>query len=153
MHNKEYYLGWFHQNKIDKQKIYILTKRINDCLHFDFGIKNLYHRMVFTACALVAKRYDATLVKGMNFATFQSSISSTLSRTLENDKRLNSKLSLLVEVYSEIKMNSSENQDAMDCFIEWIGEISDSIKSDYWDGEDVMGIFFNDLECKIKPVL
>lgn len=56
LQDKSYYLSLFTQDTIDKQHIYNLTKRINDCLHTEFGIKNLYHRMIFTACALVAKR-------------------------------------------------------------------------------------------------
>ena len=59
--NKEYYLSLFTQNKIDTSKIYTITARINNNLHFNFGIKNLYHRMIFTACALVAKRYGSVL--------------------------------------------------------------------------------------------
>lgn len=144
LQNKEYYLGLFNENKIDKQKIYSLTKKINDCLHFEFGIKNLYSRMVFTACALVAKRYGALLMKGMDYKTFHTSIHSTLAKSLEDSKRQNQKVEILLEVYSEIKMNSTENQKAIDNFIDWISEISDSINSDYWNGEDVMGIFFNE---------
>ena len=144
LQHKKYYLSLYKENKINKQEIYRLTKRINDCLHFDFGIKNLYHRMVFTACALVANRYGATMIKGMDFTTFHTSIHSTLSKSLEQDKRQNLKLDLLLEVYSEIKMNSTENQEAIDNFIEWVNKISDSINSDYWNGEDVMGIFFNE---------
>ena len=60
LQNKAYYISLFTKNVIDKQRIYSLTKRINDCLHTEFGIKNLCHRMIFTACALVAKRYEAT---------------------------------------------------------------------------------------------
>lgn len=51
---------------------------------------------------------------------------------------------ILLEVYSEIKMNSTENQKAIDNFIDNIVEISDSINSDFWNGEDVMAIFFNE---------
>ena len=51
---------------------------------------------------------------------------------------------MLIEVYSEIKMNNTTNQDAIDNFIEWIAEISDCVNSDFWNGEDVMGIFFNE---------
>lgn len=65
LQDKSYYLSLFTKDTIDKQHIYNLTKRINDCLHTEFGIKNLYHRMIFTACALVAKRYGALLVKCM----------------------------------------------------------------------------------------
>lgn len=142
--NKEHYLSLFAQNTIDKQKIYNLTKRINDSLHFKFGIKNLNHRMIFTACALVAKRYGATLVKGMDYATFHTSIHSTLSKSLENAKQQNQKLDLLLEVYASIKMNIQDNQEAINDFIDCVTEISDNINSDFWQGEDVMAIFFNE---------
>ena len=144
LQNKNYYLSLFNNNKIDKQVIYTITKKINDCLHVEFGIKNLYHRMIFTACALVAKRYGASLFKGMNYQTFHTSIHSTLAKSLEDSRKQNQKLDILLEVYSEIKMNSTENQEAIDSFIEWISEISECVNSDYWNGEDVMGIFFNE---------
>lgn len=144
LENKNYYLSLFIVNKIDKQKIYGLSKKINDCLHIEFGIKNLYHRMIFTACALVAKRYGASLIKGMNYQTFHTSIHSTLAKSLEDSRRQNQKLDILLDVYSEIKMNSSDNQEAIDNFIEWVTEISECLNSDYWNGEDVMGIFFNE---------
>lgn len=144
LQNKDYYLALFNENKIDKKKIYSITKKINDSLHINFGIKNLYHRMIFTACALVAKRYGASLSKGMNYQTFHTSIHSTLASSLESSKKQNQKLSILLDVYAEIKMNSTENQEAIDNFIEWIVEISECVNSDYWNGEDVMGIFFNE---------
>ena len=142
--NKEHYLGLFEKNTIDKQKIYSLTKKINDSLHFRFGIKNLNHRMIFTACALVAKRYGATLVKGMDYPTFHTAIHSTLSKSLEEAKKQNVKLDILLEVYATIKMNINNNQEDIDNFIGWITEISDNINSDFWQGEDVMAIFFNE---------
>ena len=142
--NKEYYLSLFEKDTIDKQKIYSLTKRINDSLHFNFGINDLKHRMIFTACALVAKRYGATLVKGMNYTTFHTSIHSTLSKSLEEARKQNQKLDLLLEVYAEIKMNITNNQEAIDDFIDCVAEISDNINSDFWQGEDVMAIFFNE---------
>ena len=148
--NKEYYLGMFKQNKIDKELIYSLTKKINDCLHFDFGIKNLYHRMIFTACTLVAKKCGASLVEGMNYETFHASIKSTLSDSLGNCLNRNQKLILLLEVFSEIKMNTTNNQEAINEFIKWVSEISDCINSDFWNGEDVMGIFFNEFN-RYKP--
>lgn len=144
LQNKTYYISLFTKNAIDKQRIYNLTKKINDCLHTEFGIKNLYHRMIFTACALVAKRYDAILIKGMDFSLMKNSILSTLSKSLEESKKQNLKLDLLIEVYSEIKMNNASNQEAIDNFITWVSEISDCVNSDYWNGEDVMGIFFNE---------
>ena len=144
LQDKSYYLALFTQDTIDKQHIYNLTKRINDCLHTEFGIKNLYHRMIFTACALVAKRYGALLVKNMDFTLMKNSILSTLSKSLEESRKQNLKLDLLTEVYAEIKMNNTTNQDAINNFICWVSEISDCVNSDYWNGEDVMGIFFNE---------
>lgn len=144
LQNKAYYISLFTKNTIDKQQIYSLTKKINDCLHTEFGIKNLYHRMIFTACALVAKRYEAILIKGMDFSLMKNSILSTLSKSLEESKKQNLKLDLLIEVYAEIKMNNSSNQEAIDNFIQWVSEISECVNSDYWNGEDVMGIFFNE---------
>ena len=141
---KAYYKTLFKENKIDKQKIYNLTKKINDCLHVKFVMNNLYHRMIFTACALVAKRYGAMLIKGMEFSVMTNSILNTLSKSLEEDRKQNLKLDTLIDVYSSIKMNRSDNQEAIDNFIGWISEISDCLDSDYWNGEDVMGIFFNE---------
>ena len=100
--------------------------------------------MIFTACALVAKRYGATLMNGMDYYTFQASIYSTLAKSLGDSKKQNQRLDLLLEVFAEIKMNNNENQSAIDNFIQWVSEISNCINSDYWNGEDVMGIFFNE---------
>lgn len=144
LQNKKYYIDLFTENTIDKNRIYNLTKKINDCLHKEFGIKNLYHRMIFTACALVACRYGALLVEGMDFGLMKNSILNTLSKSLEDSKKQNIKLEILVEVYCEIKMNNTSNQEAIDDFITWVLEISDCVNSDYWNGEDVMGIFFNE---------
>lgn len=141
---KTYYLAMFNKDTIDKQQIFLLTKRINNCLHTEFGIKNLYHRMIFTACALVGCRYGAILVKGMDFTLMKNSILNTLSKSLEENRKQNLKLDILIEVYSEIKMNNTTNQEAIDNFIDWVLEISDCVNSDYWNGEDVMGIFFNE---------
>lgn len=144
LQNKKYYQKLYSQNKIDKQKIYRLTKQINDTLHTQFGINNLYHRMIFTACALVAKRYGAVLDKKMSFKLMKASILDTLSQNLEKDKRLNAKLDILTDVYKQIQMNSTDNQEAISNFIGWVSEISECVNSDYWNGEDVMGIFFNE---------
>lgn len=42
LQNKRYYIALFKENKINKQLIYSLTKKINDCLHVQFGI-NLHY--------------------------------------------------------------------------------------------------------------
>ena len=150
LQHHNYYLDFFRETKINKSKIYSLTKKINDCLHFKFGINDLYERMIFTACALVAKRYGAKLDKGMNYETFHTSILSTLNKSLEDSLTQNRKLNILTKKYSEIEMNSTSNQEAIDDFIEWVSEISKSINSNNWNGEDVMGIFFNEFN-RYKP--
>ena len=151
-----YYLGLFNENGIDKDHIYELTARINNCLHFEFGIKNLYHRMIFTACALVAKRYDAHFVADgkVDYSEFHQVILSTINKEMLRDKRQNFKLNLLGDVFAEIKMNLNVNsedekeqahvRELIKQFIEWVTESSDCINSDAWRGEDVMGIFFNE---------
>jgi len=144
LQNKQYYKRLYTQQKIDKQEIYRLTKQINDTLHTQFGINNLYHRMIFTACALVAKRYGAILDKKMSFSLMKASILESLNNNLAEDKRINGKLEILTDVYSQIEMNSTDNQIAISHFIEWVSEISECVNSDYWNGEDVMGIFFNE---------
>ena len=142
----EYYLAFYDADSIDKELIYELTARINHCLHFQFGIKNLYHRMIFTACALVAERYGGGLkrLKDLGYATFHTSIHSTLSKSLQSNRKQNEKIDILLEEYSDIKMNASDNQGAINDFIDWVVEISECVNSNEWRGEDVMGIFFNE---------
>lgn len=123
--NKRYYIDLVDNRVIDKKKIYTITARINNCLHVEFGVKNLYHRMIFTACALVAERYGAKLenVKDMGYNVFRNRIYDVLSKSLERDKRQNSKIGILLEVYSEIRMNIQENQNAINSFIDCVCEI------------------------------
>lgn len=149
-----FYLSMFKADSIDKERIYELTAKINDSLHFDFGIKNLYHRMIFTACALVAKRYGAFIMPGMGYSEFHNAILNCLNKELIRAKQQNRKLELLSETFAKIEMNldtdSEEEKEQqriknlIACFIEWVAEISDCLNSDAWRGEDVMGIFFNE---------
>lgn len=151
---KEFYFDKLTDRPIDKDRIYELTMRINNSLHSDFGIKNLYHRMIFTACALVARRHDAILVRGMDYSEFHNGILNALNKAIRDDLRKNAKLQLLADVYSEIKMNVSTDDDnpaavarltnLIGDFIDWITEISGLINSNAWNGEDVMAIFFNE---------
>ena len=154
LQSKGYYLDRLMDQPIDKERIYELTMRINNSLHSDFGIKNLYHRMIFTACALVARRYDAALMRGMDYSDFHNGILNALNKAIRSDKEQNTKLQLLSDVYSEIKMNVSTDdddpravahlKDLIGDFIDWVSEISSLINSSSWDGEDVMAIFFNE---------
>lgn len=141
---KEYYLKSLTDKPIDVQEIYNLTKRINDSLKFDFGINDLYDRMIFTASALVAQRYGAGLLPEYNYTAMQQTIMNALRKSFQNNRNQNAKLSLLTDVYQSIKMNYPENQEAVTDFIKNVNKISASINSSHWRGEDVMGIFFNE---------
>jgi len=131
---------------IDRHRIFTLTQRINNALHVQFGIANLYHRMIFTACALVAERYDADLrkVKDLGYDIFKQRILDTLSKTLRDVSKGSDKLQVLLDVYGEIAMDTPNNQAAINEFIDCVVDISESTNSDRWNGEDVMAIFFNE---------
>lgn len=144
LQNKDFYLDLFTNKPIDTQQIYLTTKKINDLLHFKFGVNDYYDRMVFTACALVGKRYGAWLDKGRDYTTLHNSILNTLSKSLDTAIKQNEKLKILLEMYSKVQMNITTNQDAIDEFIDCVETISDLINSKHWNGEDVMGIFFNE---------
>lgn len=141
---KEYYFRLFVPNTIDKQAIYRATKTINDTLHFDLRLDSLYHRMIFTACALVAIRYGATLSPNMGYKQLRATISERLGVELENDLRINHKLSSLIKIFESIEVGNPKNEKAIEIFISQLNSISEHIKSDYWNGEDVMAIFFNE---------
>lgn len=152
----QWYLERFSVKGIDKDHIYNLTQRINNCLHSEFGIKNLYHRMIFTACALVARRYGADLNSAANLGwnAFQSEVKRALNQAFIRAQNQNTKLDRLLEVFGDIRMNLNVNsEDAKEqariknilkSFAGWVIEISDCINSSEWRGEDVMAIFFNE---------
>lgn len=82
LQHKNYYINLFTQNKLDKDHIYEVTQKINNSLHFDFGMTDLQDRMIFTACALVAQRYNPInglqKLKDMNYSTFHNWIYNAL---------------------------------------------------------------------------
>lgn len=144
LQSKDFYKDLFDDFEIDTQQIYLTTMKINNLLHYKFGVNDYYDRMVFTACALVAKRYGAPLIKGMTYSLFHFTILDTLSKSLEEAKKQNEKLEILLDSYSRVQMNITNNQKAIDDFIDNMEIISDLINSKNWNGEDVMGIFFNE---------
>ena len=143
---KKFYIDLVNEQGIPTQKIYDVTRSINNNLHVNFGVKNLYHRMIFTACALVAQRYGARLesLKDRAFSMLHGQILSTINKSLEDIKQQNMKLHILEDVYQKIEMNYTENQKAINDFIDDVCTISDCVNSNEWHGEDVMGIFFNE---------
>lgn len=144
--HKKFYIDLVNNQGLPTQLIYDTTRSINNNLHVNFGVKNLYHRMIFTACALLAERYGAGLskVKDMGYYVFRNRVFDVLAKSLEDNRKQNSKIEILLDVYSEIKMNILENQQAINSFIDDVCIISDCINSNSWRGEDVMGIFFNE---------
>ena len=148
LENKDYYIKLFTGEKINKQYIYEVTQRINNALHFKFGMTDLESRMIFTACALVAQRYNPInglqKMKDMGYSAFHNWIFSALAKAIEDDRRQNVKLDILLEEYSAVKMAVTEDQNAINDFIDNVCEIADLVNSDNWNGEDVMAIFFNE---------
>lgn len=148
LENKKYYLALFNKDKLDKNYIYEVTQKINNNLHFKFGMTDLQDRMIFTACALVAQRYNPKnglqKLKDMGYSAFHNWIYSALSKAIENDKRQNTKLDVLLEEYSVVRMAITEDQEAINNFIDNVCEIADLVNSDNWNGEDVVAIFFNE---------
>lgn len=144
LHNKEYYLGLFDENRIDKQKIYSATKAINDALHTGLTLKNLYHRMIFTACALVAKRYGLQLDGKSSYDVLRFTIKDKLKGVLQKDIRINTKLQYLIDRFDAIHAETPNNPQAISIFVNKVNEISDYFVSSFWNGEDVMAIFFNE---------
>lgn len=141
-----HYVRLFEVTSVDRQEVYRLTASINNNLHFEFGIKNLYHRMIFTACALIAEINGAELerLKGMGFSTFHNRVQSIVNKSLGDALAKNAKLKLVLDVFAEIQMNTQDKQDAIDSFIDDVCELSEFINSDKWQGTDVMAIFFNE---------
>ncbi len=148
LQDKTYYLKLYAENKINKDHIYQVTQKINNNLHFKFGMTDLQDRMIFTACALVAQRYNPLnglqKLKGMGYSTFHNWIYNALAKAIEDDKKQNAKLDVLLEEYSAVRMSITEDQDAINGFIDNVCEIAELVNSDYWNGEDVMAIFFNE---------
>lgn len=144
LHNKEYYIGLYDENKIDRQKIYQATKAINDALHFGLTLKDLYHRMIFTACALVAKRYGAYISDDISYDVLRFTIKDKLKNVLDKDIRINKKLQYLIDRFDAINAETPNNKQAISIFINKVDEISEYFISSYWNGEDVMAIFFNE---------
>lgn len=148
LQDKSYYIALYTQTKLDKDLIYEVTQRINNGLHFKFGMTDLQDRMIFTACALVAQRYNPNAglqnLKGMNYSVFHNWIYSAISKAIEDDRKQNSKLDVLLDEYSAVRMSITEDQAAIDEFIDSVCEIADLVNSDNWNGEDVMAIFFNE---------
>ena len=152
LEHKTYYTRLFTQQVIDKQRIYDVTKRINDSLHIDFKMTDLTDRMIFTACALVAQRYNPVnglaTQKGQGYDIMHAWVNKKLAVAIDADnanvKVPNGKLNFLLEEYNKVVPSVKDNTEALDKIIDNICEIAELVNSEYWNGEDVMAIFFNE---------
>jgi len=101
--------------------------------------------MIVTACALVAEKHGATLlrVRDLGWDPFQVRIKTTLEQSFATAVLRNEKLKLLLKTFEQIEVHFAD-QEAINDFIDCVVEISNSINSDHWNGEDVMAIFFNE---------
>ena len=84
-------------------------------------------------------------MKDLGYDTFRTGVRDTLNKSLvQKSSAQNGKVDVLLDEYAGIKMNITDNQDAINSFIDNVVEISKNINSNEWNGEDVMGIFFNE---------
>lgn len=149
LQHKRYYINLF-EDKLDTDYIYNITQKINSILHFKFGMTDLQDRMIFTACALVAQRFrteDDNLqkLKGLDYNTFHSAVSNKLKAEMQNNNNMQSeKLQILLEEYDGVKLNITEDRQAIKDFIDNVCKIADLVNSNNWNGEDLMAIFFNE---------
>lgn len=145
----EHYITYF-QKSLDTDYIYTITQRINNILHFKFGMTDLQDRMIFTACALVAQRFrtkddDLQKLKGIGYDLFHQGVSNKLKAETQRNKDLQvDKLNILIEEYDSVRLSVTEDKNAVDDFIDNVCLIADLINSNNWNGEDVMAIFFNE---------
>ncbi|WP_224325472.1 hypothetical protein [Campylobacter canadensis] len=144
--NKEYYLKLIQRIPIDVDAIQICTIRINELLHHKFIMQDLRHRMIFTACALVAHKKGAKLekFKDLDFSDLKNRIIKVLEESYSDEMKSNEKLKIIKEQYEKITCDKEGDKNAMSDFIDNVINISDFLNSDDWNGEDVMMIFFNE---------
>ena len=107
-----------------------------------FGTKRIYRS--YQQFKRIKYINDLQRLKDMDYSTFHNWIYSALSKAIEDDKKQNSKLDVLLEEYSAVRMAITEDQQAINEFIDNVCEIADLVNSDNWNGEDVMAIFFNE---------
>lgn len=144
--DKDYYLKLVNRIPIDVDFIQVCTMNINELLHHKFIMQDLKHRMIFTACALVAHKKGADLesFKKFTFSLLKTRIIDVLEESYSQEKRTNEKLEIIKEQYKKITCDKENDKQAMSDFIDNVVKISKYIESNDWNGEDVMMIFFNE---------
>ena len=72
-------------------------------LHHKFIMQNLTHRMIFTACALVAHKKGAKLehFKDLDFSDIENRIIKVLEDSYNDEIKTNNKLKIIKEQYEK----------------------------------------------------
>lgn len=124
------------------------TQRINNCLHFKFGMSDLQERMIFTAVALVVHKYrsyrELQQLKVKPFFEFKNGILQILSIIIDEQKNSNVNWNILLEEYNSIRMSITEDSKALNGFIDNIDMIASLVDSEYCCEDDIIAIFFNE---------
>lgn len=146
LQHKDFYRKKVTDTDVSREEIYNLARSINDNLHVNFGIKNLSHRMIFTACALVTQTRGAMLndLKDHSFQVLRAEIRRVIHSLIQTDTDKNMDLNILAEVYEQINLNYAENNQAINDFIDDVCEIANCVQSSSYRAKDVTGIFFNE---------
>lgn len=145
LENKDYYIEKYKAKGIDRQKIFNLTSKINNEMHFKLGIMDLYDRMIFTSCALAVVKEGVNVTNVENFSELKLKINNKLKEIFELPitKIIPQKFQILIDIFNKIETNVPGNPGVKN-LCSWLSEISENITSDSWNGEDVMSIFFRE---------
>ena len=145
--NKDYYISKYKSKGIDRDKIFKLTSKINNKMHFKLGIADLYDRMIFTACSLAAVKEGANISTVDNYIELKVKIYNKLEEifTDKETKIIPTKFKTLLDVFDKVESTAPDpkNIDVKE-LCAWVIEIADNVTSDNWNGEDVMSIFFRE---------
>lgn len=125
------------------ERIDELTQSINGVLHKSCGMTDLQDRMLFTACTLVAIRYQSPQwlldKKGGDYSALRSDIADVLKAHTDEKG-----VPEILEEYDSIRADVKDDGKALDTYIDAVCETAEMVNSDSWKGVDVMAIFFNE---------
>lgn len=144
LENIKTYIDSFNFAKINKNEIFTNTKKINDLLHYDLNITNYKHRMIWTACLLVACRFGASYSYNDTIKDIKSKCINSLDKEIEFCIQKNIKLREIIKQFKSVSLNENISYETIKILINSINNISESITYNNWNGEDVMSIFFNE---------
>lgn len=145
--DKNYYISKYKAKRIDKAKLFNLTSKINDKMHFKLGISDLYDRMIFTSCSLASVKEGANISTVENYSELKLKVKNKLEDIFKDKKTkvIPSKFQILIDIFEKIDCTAPTPDDLIvKDLCEWVIEIANNITLDNWNGEDVMSIFFRE---------